>query len=78
MAALLAFGWTVSSLPLVAFGLPEWTILIGQAILFTCIPLGLSLFPDSRIASRWTWLLLAVIPIMVWNIRRMRAEQAGR
>ena len=65
VAALLAFGWTFTAIPFRRLGLPAVFDDISQAALFLVIPLGLSLFPDGRFVSRWNWLALLPIPIMV-------------
>lgn len=65
VAAMIAMGWTFTAIPFSAMGLPDWVGHLGTAVLFLLLPIGISLFPDSRFVSRWNWLTLVASLMLV-------------
>ena len=67
----LAMGWSIPGVPFGVLGAPYWSDVVANAVQFACIPMGLSLFPDSRFASRWNWAIAGFVPIFVatWFLR---------
>jgi hypothetical protein len=65
VAAMIAMGWTFSAIPFSAIGLPDWVQDLSPAVLFVLLPMGISLFPNSRFVSRWNWFTLLASLILV-------------
>ena len=66
VAALLAFNWSFGSIELSALGASAFLELLQYAAVFIGLPLGIALFPDSRFQSRWNWVVVAIIPMMIF------------
>lgn len=61
VAAMLAFICVFPNVPLTGIGPPALVHSVQTALLFLLLPLGILLFPDSRLPARWTWGVVAII-----------------